>query len=356
MDFPIFEHLHLYEGLRELVNISYSNVAPFRLGGFERDLPPDLELEWTDPDGMPDLRRAIARRHGVPPDRVLVTSGATEANFLVNAALVRPGDRVVVDAPTYSPLRDCPRGFGASVLPVLRDCGTWSLDLDRWNRATKPKTRLLVFANLNNPTSAPLSRGDLRALGELAEERESHVLVDETFRELAFAGTPPSAATLGPRMISISTVTKLYGLGALRVGWIVAAPEILRRIRRIKDYTTVGGSSPGQILATWALQRHRRFAQRARAILDRNRTIVRERFDAIPSVEGRVPSAGTVLFPHCSRSVDRLASRLVRKYRTVIAPGRFFGVKDHFRLGLGGDSAELAQGLANLERALKDVR
>lgn len=356
MDFPIFEHLHLYEGLRELVNISYSNVAPFRLGGFERDLPPDLELEWTDPDGMLDLRRAIARRHGVPPDRVLVTSGATEANFLVNAALVRPGDRVVVDAPTYSPLRDCPRGFGASVLPVLRDCGTWSLDLDRWNRATKPKTRLLVFANLNNPTSAPLSRGDLRALGELAEERESHVLVDETFRELAFAGTPPSAATLGPRMISISTVTKLYGLGALRVGWIVAAPEILRRIRRIKDYTTVGGSSPGQILATWALQRHRRFAQRARAILDRNRTIVRERFDAIPSVEGRVPSAGTVLFPHCSRSVDRLASRLVRKYRTVIAPGRFFGVKDHFRLGLGGDSAELAQGLANLERALKDVR
>ncbi|HKZ89470.1 MAG TPA: pyridoxal phosphate-dependent aminotransferase [Thermoplasmata archaeon] len=356
MDFPIFEHLHLYEGLRELVNISYSNVAPFRLGGFERDLPPDLELEWTDPDGMPDLRRAIARRHGVPPDRVLVTSGATEANFLVNAALVRPGDRVVVDAPTYSPLRDCPRGFGASVLPVLRDCGTWSLDLDRWNRATKPKTRLLVFANLNNPTSAPLSRGDLRALGELAEERESHVLVDETFRELAFAGTPPSAATLGPRMISISTVTKLYGLGALRVGWIVAAPEILRRIRRIKDYTTVGGSSPGQILATWALQRHRRFAQRARAILDRNRTIVRERFDAIPSVEGGVPSAGTVLFPHCSRSVDRLASRLVRKYRTVIAPGRFFGVKDHFRLGLGGDSAELAQGLANLERALKDVR
>jgi len=356
VDFPIFEHLHLYEGLRELVNISYSNVAPFRLGGFERDLPPDLELEWTDPDGMPDLRRAIARRHGVPPDRVLVTSGATEANFLVNAALVRPGDRVVVDAPTYSPLRDCPRGFGASVLPVLRDCGTWSLDLDRWNRATKPKTRLLVFANLNNPTSAPLSRGDLRALGELAEERESHVLVDETFRELAFAGTPPSAATLGPRMISISTVTKLYGLGALRVGWIVAAPEILRRIRRIKDYTTVGGSSPGQILATWALQRHRRFAQRARAILDRNRTIVRERFDAIPSVEGGVPSAGTVLFPHCSRSVDRLASRLVRKYRTVIAPGRFFGVKDHFRLGLGGDSAELAQGLANLERALKDVR
>ena len=356
MDFPIFEHLHLYEGLRELVNISYSNVAPFRLGGFERDLPPDLELEWTDPDGMPDLRRAIARRHGVPPDRVLVTSGATEANFLVNAALVRPGDRVVVDAPTYSPLRDCPRGFGASVLPVLRDCRTWSLDLDRWNRATKPKTRLLVFANLNNPTSAPLSRGDLRALGELAEERESHVLVDETFRELAFAGTPPSAATLGPRMISISTVTKLYGLGALRVGWIVAAPEILRRIRRIKDYTTVGGSSPGQILATWALQRHRRFAQRARAILDRNRTIVRERFDAIPSVEGGVPSAGTVLFPHCSRSVDRLASRLVRKYRTVIAPGRFFGVKDHFRLGLGGDSAELAQGLANLERALKDVR
>ena len=358
MEFPPFEHLRFYEGVHDVrLNISYSNVKGFKLGEFHKALPKDLDLNWTDERGPPELRRLIARRCGVKADRVLVTTGATEANFLANAALIQPGDHVIVDAPTYSPLRDCAMGLGGRVVPVPRECGDgWALDLDRFRKAAASDAKLLVFANLNNPTSAPLSRGDLRALGELAEERESHVLVDETFRELAFAGTPPSAATLGPRMISISTVTKLYGLGALRVGWIVAAPEILRRIRRIKDYTTVGGSSPGQILATWALQRHRRFAQRARAILDRNRTIVRERFDAIPSVEGGVPSAGTVLFPHCSRSVDRLASRLVRKYRTVIAPGRFFGVKDHFRLGLGGDSAELAQGLANLERALKDVR
>lgn len=357
MRFPPFEHLHLYEDVRrDVLNISFSNVKAFSFGGFHRTLPEDLDLNWTEPDGPRELRGLIARRHGVPRDHVLVTSGATEGNFLVNAALVGPRDGVVVDAPTYTPLRECPRGFGARVRAVARDCRDgWRLDLDRLAKSMERPTRLLVFANLNNPTSARLSKGELRETADLAASRRAYVLVDETFRATAFENTPPSAATFGENMIALGTVTKLCGLGGLRVGWIVAAPSVLERVRNVKDYTTIGGSVPGQAIATWALRRHGFFVRRAKAILDRNRAIVREVIEEMPALRGEVPAHGTVLFPHCRVPVAKLADRLLRRYRTVIAPGRFFGMGDHFRIGLGGDSQELRRGLGSLRKALREL-
>src|SRR5216110_3060516 len=225
MEFPPFDHLRFYEGVHDVpLNISYSNVQGFTLGEFHKALPGNLDLNWTDERGPPQLRRLIARRTRVGIERILVTSGATEANFLANAALVRPKDRVVVDSPIYSPLRDCAAGMGGDVIPVGRDCKSgWSFDLDRIRKAAGGKAKLLVFANLNNPTSSAIGRSEMRELADIAEECNGYVLVDETFRELAFRRTPPSVAEFGPRMIALSTVTKLGGLGGLRVGWIVAS-------------------------------------------------------------------------------------------------------------------------------------
>src|SRR5207245_10543917 len=161
---------------------------------------------------------------------VLVTTRATEGNFLVNTSLVHPRDRVLVDVPIYSPLRDVPRGVGANVVEVPRDCQDgWRLDLDRWRKSAGRKARLLVFANLNNPTSTALSRSDIRELADIVEECDGHVLVDETFRELAFDDTPPSVAEFGPRMIALSTVTKVRGLGTLRLRWSGGAHDALHR-------------------------------------------------------------------------------------------------------------------------------
>src|SRR5437762_3314336 len=291
-----------------------------------------------------------------PIERILVTSGASEANFLANAALVRPKDRVVVDSPIYSPLRDCAAGLGGDVIPVGRDCKSgWSLDLDRIRSAAGGKAKLLVFANLNNPTSSAIGRTEMRELADIAEECNGYVLVDETFRELAFRRTPPSVAEFGPRMIALSTVTKLGGLGGLRVGWIVAHPQLIERCKAVKDYTTICGSSVSQELATWALRRWDFFRRRAKRILDGNRKLVEDALDRMPSLHGEIPTSGTVMFPHSDVNVTKLTQRLVRKYKTVIAEGRFFGLSDHFRLGLGGNVDELRRGLRNVRRALRDL-
>ncbi len=360
MQFPPFEHLHFYDALhgQRLLNISLSNMESFPLRGFRQSLPRNLDLNVVHADGPPELRRRIARLHGVPVDHITVTNGATEGNFLVNAAVLRPGDRAVVDAPMYSPIRDCPLGFGAEVVSVARDCTDgWALDLDEIRRAAGPRTRLLAFCNLGNPTSAAISKRDLRELGDIAEERDAVVLVDETFRELAFRDAPPSAATLGPRIVSLSTVSKLEGIGGLRVGWIAARPDFLDRVRAVKDYTTVGGSVVAQEIGTWALRRHAFFLQRARRILDVNRRIAREALEGMPALHGGVPDVGNVMFPHSDVNVARLERLLLKKYRTVIAHGRFFGegMDKHFRVGLGGKTSELRAGLANLGRALREL-
>ncbi len=179
------------------------------------------------------------------------------------------------------------------------------------------------------------------------------MLVDETFRELAFDKTPPSAASFGPTTIALSTVTKVCGLGTLRSGWVVADAELLERFGRLKDYTSGGNSALSQLLAGWALERWDFFLDRAKRILTQNRMLVREALAGIPALRGDVPPWGTVLFPHSTVDVPALAETLQKEFRTVIAQGRFFGLDDHFRLGLGGDTDELRQGLENLRKAVR---
>src|SRR5438445_8314488 len=299
VDFPYFEHLHYYDQVRDArLNISYSNVREFTFGEFRRELPKDLDLNWANTNGPERLRKMIAGRHGTGVDRVLMTTGATEGNFVVNASMVRPGDRVLVDSPIYSPLRDVPTGLGAQVIRISRACDDgWRLDLNRWRAEAKAGARPVVSANLGNPTSEALSRTEIGEVTEIAEESEAYVLVDETCRELAFERRPPSLAQFGPRMIALCTITKVCGLGTLRAGWIVAEPNLLERFGRIKDYTSGGNSALGQLVASWALERWGFFLRRARRILTRNRKVVREALAKMPALQAEVPPFGTVLFP-----------------------------------------------------------
>src|SRR2546422_11534775 len=106
MELPPFEHLLYYEKVHGArLNISYSNIREFRLDGVRQRLPTDLDLNWTFRNGTPEVRRLIARRHRASPHRILVTTGATEATFLVNASLVRPRAGVLMDIPIYAPPR-----------------------------------------------------------------------------------------------------------------------------------------------------------------------------------------------------------------------------------------------------------
>jgi len=358
VDFPPFELLHWFEGTEgeEFVSISKSEILGFPFREFGRQLP-DLNLGEASPRGTPKLRALIGAQHQTWPDSVLVCNGASEANFLVQAALLSPGDEAIVELPLYPPMRDSVVGFGAEVKRVPRLAAEkWRLDLDALERAITHRTKLVVLTNLNNPTSGTLNGAELQRLADLAEGHKFHVHIDETFRELGFDQAPPTAATFGPQFVVTSTLTKAYGLGGLRLGWVIGAPDVIERIKGVKDYTSICPSRISEELAVWALERRDEFLQRAKRITAENRPVVRAWLERNPQVGCVLPEYGNLCFPQLPVPVDALADKLRDQYKVVVAPGRFFGMGEHVRIGYGETRAPLEKGLQRLELAMRSMQ
>jgi aspartate/methionine/tyrosine aminotransferase len=322
-------------------------------------LLPAEELEVNGPSsyGYPPLVAAIASRYDAPGDAVVTTLGCSMANHLVMAALVEPGDEVLVEQPAYEPLVATASFLGARVTRVARrpDAGC-RLDPGDVANALTPATRLVVLANLHNPTSHLLDTDTLAAIGSAADRVGARVLVDEVYLDAVFDRRPPSAFALGPQFISTNSLTKVYGLNGLRCGWLIADPPLARRIRRLDDLFGITPVHAGHLLSLRAFDRLDAFAARSRALLGANRALV----DAFVATRDDVfldrPEYGTTVFLRYERGdVETLYRLLRQRYDTTIVPGRYFEAPDHFRIGIGSPTATLREGLDRLGRALDDL-
>ena len=314
-----------------------------------------LELTGRNDDGYPPLVELIAARYGVSTDRVATATGTSGANFLACAALVRPGDDVLVEQPGYDPLFAAPRMLGANIVRFERRFEDgYRLDPDRVAAALTPRTRLIIVTNLHNPTCLAVGEPEMRALGAIASRHGVHVLVDEIYLDSALGQACPPAATLGPWFISTSSLTKVYGLAAFRCGWALAAPLVAEEIRRARDLVDGSGSVLIDRASVVAFQHLPELAARSRAILAPNLALVDSFISKEPALEWVRPSGGTVAFPRLrsGESADGLADRLLRELDTAIVPGRFFDAPAHFRLAFGIRRDALERGLEAISRAL----
>ncbi len=317
-----------------------------------------FELTGLNSDGWPPLKEAIAARYGSTPERIATASGCGGANFLVIAALVRPGDDVLVERPAYDPLLGALRLFGASVRRFDRtfDDG-WRLDPERIAAALTPRTRLVVLTNPHNPTGVLDPPATLEAIARVAERVGAHVLVDEAYLDLAVpAGSVVPAATRSDSLISTSSLTKSHGLNGLRTGWVIAAPVVAERARRIRDVMDGIGPVPMDRLAAHAFSMLDRIEARARTIVEPGRRAIMEFLHARPALEWIPPSA-TVVFPRIRGMDDAgpFLDRLRRDFDTQLTAGAFFQARAHFRLSFAGEPAILTRGLAALGAALESL-
>lgn len=334
-------------------DLAESNLPALTLG----ELGPveDLDFSWSCAEGSPELKKLIARISHVPEDWVLVTQGASEANFLLGLALLEEGSRVVVERPFYEPLWKVFQLLGAQVSQLPRSFeGGFALPVDRLAESLPPDTRLLVFTNLYNPGGTLEDGAVLEELADLAEERDFHILVDEVFREAAFERAPPCALTISQRFIVTSSPSKFYGLGGLRIGWCLATSDILNEIGIAKTYTTMAPSTLSDTLARRALGMREKVRVRNRRLIEQNRRLVDEWIAEQSEVEW-VPPDSHISLPRFRGDVERLVSVALTRHGTLIAPGRFFGDSGHFRLCFGMNTQELRAGLEALTRAVKDV-
>jgi hypothetical protein len=327
------------------------------LGCSIEDLPgaaDALALSGRNDNGYAPLLEAIATRYGVGPAQVTTGQGASGANFLVFAALLSPGDDVVVEQPGYDPLLGAPRLLGANTVRFERRFEDgFALDPARVSAAITPRTKLIVITSPHNPSSVTADPAALREIGEIAAACGAHVLVDEVYLDAAGAMVSTTAA-LGDTFIVTSSLTKSYGLAGLRCGWILSSEAVAARLRRARDIVDGTGSIVAERLSVVAFEHMDALHARARRLLSTNMPLVRDFLNRRPEVEWVDPRGGTVVFPRLRgvKDTTRLAERLLAERETAIVPGRFFQAASHFRLGFSGPTESLRGGLEALGGAL----
>ena len=339
-----------------LFNLSRSGLPDQPLSALGAALG-DVETSGGGGYGWGPLLQAIARRFGTSPDCVVHLPGASMANFVALAGLLAPGDDAVVEAPTYELILSAARFLGANVIPFVRraDDG-FRADPAAVASVLTPKTKLIALTNLHNPSSALVPDETLFRIGEIAREAGARVLVDEVYLEAHYETPPRTAHRLGPEFVVTSSLTKAYGLSGLRCGWVLAEPDVARRLLRLNDLFGVTHARPAETLALCALSKLPDLAPAFHALLETNRALFKEFILTRSDLAAFVPPHGTVVFPRClSGNADPLCALLREKYETTVVPGEFFGSPDHFRLGLCVEAGVFREGLARLGQALDEI-
>lgn len=339
---------------RSRVNLAGSNLLACEL----TDLPgarEALELHGDNDNGYAPLVGAIAGRYGVTPEMVVTAQGTSGANFLAFAALVKAGDDVLVERPGYDPLMGPPALLGANITRFDRRFEEgYRLDPDAVRAALTPRTRLIVITNAHNPTGVVASDAEVDEIGRIAERHGALVLVDEVYLDTSAEGPARPAAARSPVFVSTNSLTKSYGLAGLRCGWALAHPDVAESMTRARDIVDGTGAFPAERLSVLAFSLLDRLAERARRLLDANRSTVRAFLESRPEFDYVLPTAGTVVFPRIRGTADAgpFVERLAREFETDVVPGRFFQAPAHFRVGFGGRPEVLREGLAQIGKAL----
>lgn len=316
----------------------------------------DLAIGGTGPYGFPPLMARLARKAGVPEECVVYTCGASMANFIALTAVVKRGDEVLVERPTYDPLLAVLDHLGAKVIRFERraDRG-FRIGLGELERRFTDATRLVILCNLHNPSSAFTDEATLRQVGEMAAQAGARVFVDEVYLEAIFDQPWRSAFHLGPNFVISSSLTKAYGLSGIRCGWILAQPDIVRRMWEIVDFTYGSPVHPAELMAVIALDHLDRIRTRARSILDPNRTILNEFLANHPELDCPPSQFGTTVFPRLRTGNAADFVTLAReRYEISVVPGQFFEQPQHFRIGLCAATESLRGGLERLSAALEN--
>jgi aspartate/methionine/tyrosine aminotransferase len=314
----------------------------------------DLDVNGPAVYGYAPLLEAIARIKGVKPESVVHAAGTSMANHLAMAALLAPGDEVLIEEPTYGLILDTALYLGADVCRFERRFeDNYALSPEEVARNITPKTRLVVLTNLHNPSSSLVSEESLRAVGDLARNVGARVLVDEVYLELLHHPLAPSAIHLGDHFVVTSSLTKAYGLSGLRCGWILAEPELAERIWKLNDLFAATPVHIGELLSVIAIEQIDELALRADAIIEANRGALIEQLGGHPAIEFSIPTVGTTVFPRLRQGDAAAFCKFLRdRYETSVVPGSYFERPQHFRVGLAGDVEMTREGLGRLVQAL----
>ena len=350
------------------IDLSSSGVQNFSFGELRKlfNITPDdldrIVLHDSRTLGDPELRKAIGHRWANGnAERVMATNGSSEANYLVMNSLLEPGDEVVVLDPSYQQLYAIAKSIGCRLKHWrLRFENSFRPDLSEARRVIGPQTRMIVVNFPHNPTGASLTPPERDELIELAASAGAYLVWDAAFTEITYDGTVfPDLCEQYDRAITLGTLSKAYGLPGLRVGWCLAAPDVLERLVRLRDYTTLHLSPLVEYVATRAIENADLLLKPRLAQARHNLQLLLSWVDRHSEFVSMVrPQGGVCVFVrlHDVDDVEDFCRQLAHDYSVLLIPGTSFGYANHVRLGFGCSTTELTEALSRLSEHFHTYR
>jgi len=307
------------------------------------------------------VARAVAARYGIGDDQILCTTGATNAVAMVLRTHLFDGGHVIVESPNFDLLPYMASEAGADISYLPRRGDDFLLHPDELRTLLRADTRVVLISNLHNPSGQVLDAEQLQALAAEADSVGATLVVDEVYIDFARDVYGGCAARLAPNIISVNSLSKVHGLFALRCGWVVAASQTIDSISEANAQDEFGVSKLTHAVASYLLEDGQQLDLHWRTVLSENRPILDSRAESMVAaglLRGNVPEHGCMYFPEVCGVDDTwaLASWLWHGHQLLVAPGEFFGTPGHIRLGCGGSTDQLTEGLSRLGAALEQYR
>jgi len=339
-------------------------------------------------DGVDDVERFVANELGYPeskgsrlfreriaqfymdckPENITVTNSGSEANYVTLWTLLEPGGRLACMIPNYMQAWGLGRAYadGVDAFRLVKQEEAsqyrWTLDLEGLKRAVTPRTNIILITNPNNPTGVVLTAAEMDAVVDIACKAGAWLVVDEVYRGAEVQGeTTPSFWGRYEKVVITSGLSKAFGLGGLRTGWVVAPSKLIEELGVRFDYLTVTPSLLSDHLGTIVME-----PQRRESILARTRRIVRKN---LPPIEEWFlkrddiftyvrPEAGA--FVYCEYKLPINSTELVNRLRVeqsvLLSPGDHFGLDRGIRIGFGCDVEKSLEGLARTEALMRTMK
>ncbi|GAB2484501.1 pyridoxal phosphate-dependent aminotransferase [Nocardiopsis aegyptia] len=331
---------------------------------------------YTPAAGLPELRKAIAEKtardsgYEVEPAQVLVTNGGKQAIYEAFAAMLDPGDEVIVIAPYWTTYPESIKLAGGVPVYVVTDESTGYLaSVEQLEAARTERTKVLVFVSPSNPTGAVYPREQVRAIGRWADEHGLWVLTDEIYEHLVygdaeFTSLPVEVPEIADRTVIVNGVAKTYAMTGWRVGWIIGPKDVVKAAGNLQSHATSNVANVSQAAALAAVSGDLTAVARMREAFDRRRrTIVRMlndidgvvcpepqgAFYAYPSVKGLL---GREIRGRRPQTSAELAELILEQAEVAVVPGEAFGTPGYLRLSYALSDEDLAEGVGRIQKLL----